>query len=88
MGWGTRNGWIAGGRIRLRSRNGNDITQQYPELESLPEFLNAKRAILDGEIVVLDPRGHSDFGRVQERMHVRSPSAGAGLACPNDLLRL
>src|SRR5262249_7295227 len=30
---------------------------------------------LDGEIVALDERGHSDFGLLQQRMHVRAPSA-------------
>ena len=67
--------WIADGELTLRSRKGNDVTQAYPEMASLPKSLSAKRAILDGEIVVLDDRGHSDFERLQERMHVRAPSA-------------
>lgn len=65
--------WIAGGKLELRSRAGGDITKQYPELASLPENVEAGQAILDGEIVVLDARGHSDFERLQERMHVRVP---------------
>ncbi len=67
--------WIADGKATLRSRTGKDITAQYPELACLPEAFHAKRAIVDGEIVVLDERGHSDFERLQERMHVRAPSA-------------
>src|SRR5215475_8224972 len=58
----------------LRSRNGQDITKRYPELAALPQAIAARDAILDGEIVALDARGHSDFERLQERMHVRSPS--------------
>jgi bifunctional non-homologous end joining protein LigD len=65
--------WIADGKLELRSRAGGEITKQYPELAGLPENLSAAEAILDGEIVVLDSRGHSDFEQLQERMHVRVP---------------
>jgi bifunctional non-homologous end joining protein LigD len=66
---------IADGKVTLRSRKANDVTSQYPEMAALPECLHAQRAILDGEIVVLDDRGHSSFERLQERMHVRKPPA-------------
>ena len=62
------------GDLTLLARAGGDITKRYPELASLPEALAAHEAILDGEIVALDARGHSDFERLQERMHVRAPS--------------
>src|SRR6266481_39584 len=65
---------IENGDLTLRSRTGADITKRYPELASLPEALSAHEAILDGEIVALDAHGHSDFERLQERMHVRAPS--------------
>lgn len=67
--------WIKDAKVELRSRTGRVITGQYPELEMLSECLEAKQAIVDGEIVVLDGRGHSDFERLQERMHVNSPPA-------------
>src|SRR6266481_1878136 len=60
--------------LTLRSRTGVDIAKRYPELASLPDALAARQAILDGEIVALDTRGHSDFELLQERMHVRAPS--------------
>src|SRR6267142_1931196 len=60
--------------LTLLSRTGTDITKRYPDLSSLPNALAAREAILDGEIVALDARGHSDFERLQERMHVRAPS--------------
>jgi bifunctional non-homologous end joining protein LigD len=66
--------WISGGELTLRSRKSVDITKRYPELAALPEALSAREAILDGEIVALDARGHSDFQLLQERMHVRAPS--------------
>ncbi len=65
---------IENGALALRSRNAVDIAKRYPELASLPDALAARRAILDGEIVALDAQGHSDFQRLQERMHVRLPS--------------
>jgi bifunctional non-homologous end joining protein LigD len=67
--------WIDGDELTLRSRTGGDVTQQYPELAWLPKAIVAGQAILDGEIVALDARGHSDFERLQERMHVRRPPA-------------
>ena len=67
--------WIHDRKLTLRARSENDITRQYPELAALPEMLHARRAILDGEIVALDERGHSHFERLQQRMHVRVPAA-------------
>src|SRR5437899_3866457 len=65
---------IENGTLTLRSRTGVDIVKRYPELASLPDALATRQAILDGEIVALDAQGHSDFERLQERMHVRTPS--------------
>ena len=65
---------IENGALTLRSRTGVDMDKRYPELASLPDALAARQAILDGEIVALDTRGHSDFELLQERMHVRAPS--------------
>src|SRR5258708_3966858 len=65
---------IENGALTLRSRTGVDIAKRYPELASLTDTLSARQAILDGELVALDAQGHSDFERLQERMHVRAPS--------------
>ncbi|HEY6946972.1 MAG TPA: DNA ligase D [Candidatus Acidoferrum sp.] len=65
--------WIEDGTLTLRSRNNIDITKRYPELAALPKVFAARQAIVDGEIVALDERGHSSFQRLQERMHVRAP---------------
>jgi bifunctional non-homologous end joining protein LigD len=66
--------WIENGELTLRARAGSDITSQYPELARLKEACSARQAIIDGEIAVLNERGHSDFEKLQERMHVRNPS--------------
>jgi bifunctional non-homologous end joining protein LigD len=59
--------FIEDGRVRLVSRNQNDLTAQFPELGSLPQFVKAQRAILDGEIVALDEEGHPSFSLMQQR---------------------
>lgn len=57
---------------RLVSRNGNNVTAGYPDLQSLHERLVALDAILDGEIVAFED-GRPSFQRLQGRMHVRDP---------------
>ena len=74
--------WIKDGELTMRSRNAIDITKRYPELAALPQSFSARQAILDGEIVALDARGHSDFGLLQQRMHVRAPAAGLVSSVP------
>jgi bifunctional non-homologous end joining protein LigD len=62
--------FITQGKIRVQSRTGRDITRQYPEVSDLPEHLHLAEAILDGEIVVLNDQGRSDFERLQSRMNL------------------
>jgi bifunctional non-homologous end joining protein LigD len=66
--------WMDAGVLTLRARSGTEITQRYPELASLPAVISAHQAILDGEIAAIDAHGRSDFGLLQERMHVRAPA--------------
>jgi bifunctional non-homologous end joining protein LigD len=63
------------GRLRLLSRNGNDITGAYPELRPLNSALGSHRALLDGEIVALDAAGKPSFELLQPRMHLRGEAA-------------
>jgi len=65
---------VAGDQLRLYSRNGNDITGGYPELAALSGLIEARRVLLDGEIVTLGAAGRPDFGLLQQRMHVRAPN--------------
>ena len=58
------------GRLRLESRNLNDITAQYPELRRLNRELSSHTAVLDGEIVAFDADGRPSFERLQQRMHL------------------
>ncbi len=63
--------FISGGKVRLVSRNQNDLTPRYPELKDLPKFVHAREAILDGEVVALDEEGRASFSLMQQRTGFR-----------------
>jgi bifunctional non-homologous end joining protein LigD len=67
--------YIKPGRLRLESRNLNDITDAYPEVRGILRDLGMREAVLDGEIIAFDDDGRPSFERLQRRMHVTSPSA-------------
>ncbi len=57
-------------RVRMYSRNGNDITIAWPELSTSP--LADRDVLVDGEIIALNEHGLPDFRVLQDRMHVRN----------------
>ncbi|MFF1385023.1 ATP-dependent DNA ligase [Arthrobacter sp. NPDC058288] len=60
-------------RIRLISRNGNDMSASYPELTDRscwPE----QSFTADGEVVAVGPSGRPDFGLLQTRMKLTKPA--------------
>jgi bifunctional non-homologous end joining protein LigD len=63
--------FIENGKVRLVSRNQNELTARYPELKDMPEFIKAKTAILDGEVVALDAEGRASFSLMQQRTGFR-----------------
>jgi bifunctional non-homologous end joining protein LigD len=69
--------FIANAKVRLVSRNQNDLTPRYPELVDLPRFVKAKTAILDGEVVALDDEGKASFSLMQQRTGFRPGGKGA-----------
>jgi bifunctional non-homologous end joining protein LigD len=56
---------LIGRNARIYTRRGYDWTERFSSIASALEPLTGRRAILDGEIVVLDERGVSDFHRLQ-----------------------
>ncbi|MGY1709701.1 non-homologous end-joining DNA ligase [Geodermatophilus sp. SYSU D00758] len=64
---------VTGGELALWARSGTEITVRYPELARLPATLTGREAVLDGEVVALDPAGRPDFGVLQGRMHRTGP---------------
>ena len=65
--------FIQDGKVEFRSRSGRNITPEYPELTTVVKQLNARKAIVDGEIVALDDEGRSDFTKIQPRFGVAHP---------------
>ncbi|AQU70261.1 ATP-dependent DNA ligase [Streptomyces niveus] len=65
------------GTLELRSRSGEIITRAYPDLLDIGGALPGTPAVLDGEIIALDEHGRADFERLQSRMGLIRPPAGA-----------
>ena len=63
--------FIENGKTRLVSRNQNDLTARYPELKDMAKLIQAKTAILDGEVVALDEEGKASFSLMQQRTGFR-----------------
>jgi bifunctional non-homologous end joining protein LigD len=71
-GWRLMAG-VAGGKVHIRTRNGADYTNTFPEIVEALAGLPGGPHILDGEGVVLDHTGRSDFNRFQDRALPRRP---------------
>jgi bifunctional non-homologous end joining protein LigD len=50
---------------RIYTRNGHDWTAKYRDLVKEADSLGAESAIVDGEIIVLNEAGLSDFGELR-----------------------
>lgn len=55
------------GRLTLQTRNGRDVTREYPQLQTLAATLGDHHVILDGEVVGLDEHGVPSFSEMQNR---------------------
>src|SRR6266850_2608825 len=64
--------FVKNGESRFVSRNQIDMTPQYPELAGVAKQIDAKEAILDGEIVALDQDGRPRFQLLQPRVGRKS----------------
>ena len=65
--------FVEGGGVRLITRGGLDWTKRYGDLPDAFADLNCREAVIDGEIVVLDDKGISRFGMLQDAL-----ATGAG----------
>lgn len=73
-------GHVDGGRIRITSRNGNDLSGSFPELRALGEELGSRQVVMDGEIVAFDDDGRPRFQRLQPRIHAADAAKAKRLA--------
>ncbi|PDS74701.1 non-homologous end-joining DNA ligase [Rhizobium sp. L43] len=54
--------------VRILTRGGHDWTDRFPAIAAEAKRLPVSTAILDGEAVVFDEHGRSDFGRLQQSL--------------------
>ena len=73
-------GFLKNKKVQLVSRNAKEFAFRYPELSSLPKWIDAENAILDGEIVALTDKGIPSFQLLQQRMGLNAKSEIARLA--------
>jgi bifunctional non-homologous end joining protein LigD len=69
---------VDGGSVRLWTRGEQDAASRYfgPFLDP-PTWLEAKSAVVDGEVIALDDHGEPDFALLQARIKGRSKAAEA-----------
>ena len=64
--------YLRDSRVDLQNRNLTNVTGSYPELETISHNVKSNRAVLDGEIVVLD-QGLPNFELLQNRFGIENP---------------
>ena len=64
------------GKVRIWTRNLKDAATYFPKLLSPPRWIEARQAIVDGEVVALDDDGRPDFSLLQTKLGDTSSSSG------------
>ena len=59
--------FIDDGKVSLQTRAGRNVDAEYPQLQAMSRVVNARQAVLDGEVVVLDEEGRPSFQLLQNR---------------------
>jgi bifunctional non-homologous end joining protein LigD len=54
--------------VTLRTRNGRECSENFPEVADIAGVLGKRRVTLDGELVCLRPDGYPDFARLRPRL--------------------
>ena len=68
---------IERGKVRILTRGGHDWTSRFPTIAHDALEMGLDSAILDGEAVVLDELGASDFGALQRALGGRGGKKSA-----------
>ncbi len=63
---------IRSGTARLWTRNQQDAARYFPDLAGPAPWIDADEAIVDGEVVALDPEGRPSFSLLQDRTGIRT----------------
>ena len=68
------------GDVRLWTRGEQDASRYFGSFLSPPDWIAARSAIVDGEVIALDDRGEPDFALLQAR--IKGRAAPAAVATP------
>jgi bifunctional non-homologous end joining protein LigD len=79
---------VRDGVVRTYTRNGHDGEAYFPQLLTPPTWIDAREAIVDGEVIAVTPDGRPDFGLLQERMGEAGRTSGGLVYQAFDLLYL
>jgi bifunctional non-homologous end joining protein LigD len=71
---------VRDGKVKLWTRSLKDAETYFPNLLSPPTWIDAREAIVDGEVVAQDDEGRPDFSLLQERISQRRGTGPAGTA--------
>ncbi len=74
---------IHDGKVRLWTRNRIDAASYFPDLAGPTDWIAAREAIVDGEVVALDADGRPDFSLLQDRTGLRGLEAATGRRDPD-----
>lgn len=62
--------FISPDNFRFTSRNGENLIDRFSQVETIPGYIDAETAIIDGEIAVVDVNGRPDFQLLQNVAHI------------------
>ncbi|HHV12965.1 MAG TPA: DNA ligase D [Clostridiales bacterium] len=79
--------YVEGSTVRLVTRNGNDYRKRFQDIvSSLLDWADGRAMVLDGEMVITDAAGRTDFQALQN--HMKNPGTGNLTYIVFDLLAL
>ncbi|HEY7463477.1 MAG TPA: DNA ligase D [Candidatus Limnocylindria bacterium] len=74
---------VSDGMARIWTRNRVDAATYFPDLAGPAGWIDARDAIVDGEMVAFDEQGRPSFGRLQERTGLRALEMATRRADPD-----
>jgi bifunctional non-homologous end joining protein LigD len=66
---------VDGGGVRIWTRGEQDASRYFGPFLDPPTWLDARQAVVDGEVIALDERGEPDFALLQARIKGRGLAA-------------
>src|SRR5918999_4405339 len=69
---------VRDGKVRLWTRRRQDAASYFPDLAGASGWIDAKEAIVDGEVVALDEQGRPRFSLLQDHTGIRTGRTPGG----------